>query len=124
MDAPAALAAVETELGDPDSNRRRDALRALASARNPSTRALLRDAATTRLHIPAERILAQGALLDLLREADNISSNAKVSDYDALWPHLQRDEERNAVLAALRKMPWSDEARAVLARVAPEPAQK
>ena len=123
MDAPAALAAVETELADPDSTRRRDALRALASARNPSTRSLLRAAATTRLEVPAERILAQGALLDLLREADSISANAKVSDYDALWPHLQRDEERQAVLAALRKMPWSDEARAVLARIAPEPAK-
>jgi type 1 glutamine amidotransferase len=123
MDAPAALAAVETELADPDSTRRRDALRALASARNPSTRSLLRAAATTRLEVPAERILAQGALLDLLREADSISANAKVSDYDALWPHLQREEERQAVLAALRKMPWSDEARAVLARIAPEPAK-
>ena len=123
MDTPAALAAVETELLDPDSTRRREVLRALASARNPATRAILRDAATTRLEVPAERILAQGALLDLLREAVSIPADAKVSDYKALWPHLQRDEERQAILAALRKMPWSDKARDLLASVASGPAK-
>ncbi len=119
MDSPAALAAIEAELGDADSTRRREVLRALSSARNPATRTILREASTTRLEVPAERILAQGALLDLLREAVSISANAKVSDYGQLWPHLERDEERQAILAALRAMPWSDEARDLLARIAP-----
>jgi len=82
---------------------RREAINAIAGARDPRLAPLLLAAARNAAD-PNERILALRSYLDSLQLPSGRSETEICETYAAAWPLASRSEERNAIIAALRRM--------------------
>jgi type 1 glutamine amidotransferase/HEAT repeat protein len=120
LETPRAIDVLSAELRSPDAERRKEILRILGNARNFATRGMLFDAAA-RLEDTTEKVLAVRALLDLVRETTNLGADEKVGEYRAIWKLAAREEEKSAILAALRRMPWNKPAMAFLVELGETP---
>ncbi|PTX99756.1 hypothetical protein DB346_18230 [Verrucomicrobia bacterium LW23] len=102
LGSPKASAALGSMLQDPEVDARKEVIRALSSSRAPFAVSLLIGAAKAGKE-PSERILALRGYLDTVQDLPS-SGDAKVDLYKAAWPLAERDEEREVILAALKKM--------------------
>jgi type 1 glutamine amidotransferase len=88
-------------LASPDADCRKDTIRAISGARNLTTLALLEEAAT-KGQDDAEKILALRGLLDTVRQI-KIKDEEKVKIWARAWELAGRDEEKEAIAAALKE---------------------
>jgi hypothetical protein len=112
LQAAAALERLSTDLKSDDPERRKEVLRALGNARNWSSREMMASVARSSSDT-TEKVLALRGLLDLMRETSAIEFDEKVGEYRKLWDLAEREEERSAILAALRRHSWHEEGNAM-----------
>ena len=106
---PAADAALRALLADAALEKRKDVVRALSTARTEGAFALLLDHAR-RCTDAGERILALRGYLDTLANLPYLSRKRRVAGYSSAWPLAERDEEKRAILDAMRKIRDSEAA--------------
>lgn len=106
-------------LGAGDAEVRKQAIRALASSRNQSSYVLLRSAAEKATE-PSERILALRGWIDAIGANSRIRPKQAVLDYRAAAALATRPEEREAIVAALKRT-RGPEAVAFLAEISANP---
>ena len=99
FDDPAALAAIRELLAHPDIERRKELIRALSSVRNDHAFALLIEVAETGAD-ETERLLALRGYLDTLAQRRSRWSET-IQAYGRAYRAAERQEERDAALAAL-----------------------
>jgi len=115
MECEKASSALEKLLNNPDVDARKDVIRTLSGAKTPSTTRMLLQAAQ-KAQDPTERILALRGYLDGL----DAQQNKKPVDYKNVWPLASRQEEKDAILASLKKM-HGPVAEGILKELAPQP---
>jgi type 1 glutamine amidotransferase/HEAT repeat protein len=99
FDDPAALAAIRELLQAPDVERRKEMIRALSSARNENAYTVLIEVAE-KGGDETERLLALRGYLDTLAQRRDRWSET-IRSYGRAYRIAERDEEREAILAAL-----------------------
>ncbi|MDR0353873.1 MAG: HEAT repeat domain-containing protein [Opitutaceae bacterium] len=116
VNAPAATDTLQTLLAAPDAAVRKETLRALSAAQTPEACKLLLAAARNGA-APDERTLALIGAIATLEKLDQPAA-AKIGEYRAAWPLATRDEERQAIIAAVKKI-RAPSATAFLKEIAP-----
>ncbi len=120
MDVPAAAATLTGLLAAPEPAARKDVIRALGSARTPgSLQLLLKTAAST--PTGDERVLAVRGCIETLPALENLTNAARIGHYRAIWAVTSTQEEKDAVIAAVRGIKGKP-AEAFLKEFAPPPA--
>ncbi|MDX6766449.1 MAG: ThuA domain-containing protein [Candidatus Methylacidiphilales bacterium] len=99
---PEATARLQNLLASNDANQRKDVLRALSASRSQGAQDLLLQAAESST-AEDEKILALRGALDAIGSREVPAD--KVPAYRKAWSLAQRQEEKDAILAALRDMP-------------------
>jgi len=100
---PESKIALQGILAGKDVDTRKSVIRALAAARNTNSNDLLPQVAATGA-TPSERILALKGYIDTIGELDEIKPPAKIAEYRIAWKAAQRDEEKGAIIAAVKKL--------------------
>ena len=90
-------------LASPDVEVRKDIIRALAAARSDGAYTLLKETAEKSTD-PTEQILALRGYLDTLAALNNLKPAQRIADYRAAWPLASRQEEKDAILAAVKQI--------------------
>ena len=90
-------------LASPDAEVRKDIIRALAAARSDGAYTLLKETAEKSTE-PTEQILALRGYLDTLAALNNLKPAQRIADYRAAWPLASRQEEKDAILAAVKQI--------------------
>ncbi len=117
ISAPVATDTLKSMLASSDSTIRKETIRALSAARTPDAYRLLLKTAST-APAPTEQILALvGAIATL--EKLTMPSAEKVTEYRKTWNLATRSEERQTIVAAVRKIRHRT-ASAFLKEIAPE----
>jgi type 1 glutamine amidotransferase len=100
IDSDKAAAALHTLLQAPAVEDRKEVIRALSTVRNSNSDALLFEVASQGKET-SERILALRGYLDSI-QAQKIAPSTLLDDYKKAWPLAQRQEEKDAILAAIK----------------------
>lgn len=100
---PAATAALSALLEDPDLEKRKEVVRALASARTEGAFTLLL-AHARRATDAGERILALRGYLDTLPNIDYLPRDRRLAAYREAWPLAERIEEKQVIIDAARRI--------------------
>jgi type 1 glutamine amidotransferase/HEAT repeat protein len=82
---------------------RREVIRAVTGSRNPALESLVLDSARTAPD-PSERILALRGYLDLLQVPNGRSDDELCAAYATAWSLSRQDQEKDAIIAALREL--------------------
>ena len=90
-------------LASPDVEVRKDIIRALATARSDGAYTLLKETAEKSTE-PTEQILALRGYLDTLAALNSLKPAQRITDYRAAWPLASRQEEKDAILAAVKQI--------------------
>jgi hypothetical protein len=122
VDSPKAIANLQTLLQAPSVDDRKSVIRALSLAHAPGGDKLLLQAAAQGTD-PSEKILALRGYLDSVR-AQNLHEQQRVEAYRAAWPVATRQDDKQAILDALKNMNGRDAQKAYqeLSASAPNPA--
>jgi hypothetical protein len=102
LDSPKASAELKTLLQAPLVDDRKTVIRALSSVRNDAVDALLLNVAKTGAE-NSEKILALRGFLDST-QARSLPDEKKLEAYKTAWGLALRQEEKDAILAALKSM--------------------
>jgi type 1 glutamine amidotransferase len=111
LDSPKATSGLQSLLKAPTVDDRKEVIRALSSAHNPGADKLLLDAASHGTE-DSEKVLALRGYLDSIRE-QKLHDREKVEAYKAAWPLATRDDDKQAILDALKNMGGNDAKKAV-----------
>lgn len=104
---PDADAALRSLLENPDAEKRREVVRALSTARTEGALALLLAHAGSST-ASDERILALRGYLDTVANLPFLSRKRQVAGYREAWPLTERQEEKRAILDAVRHIKGSE----------------
>jgi len=104
---PGAEAALRSMLDIPDNEKRREVVRALSTARTEGALTLLLAHARSSMDSD-ERILTLRGYLDTLANLPLVSRKRQVAGYRDAWPLAQRNEEKRAILDAVRNIKGSE----------------
>jgi HEAT repeat protein len=115
VDNKEAADALKAQLASPDVDRRKDIIRALSSVRNQTSMDLLEDSAANGKD-PSEKILALRGLLDTVRQM-NLRDEEKVKIWARAWDLAQRQEEKDAIISAIKDKKGNKEARELLKKI-------
>jgi hypothetical protein len=91
----------------PDNEKRREVVRALSTARTEGALTLLLAHARSSMDSD-ERILTLRGYLDTLANLPLVSRKRQVAGYRDAWPLAQRNEEKRAILDAVRNIKGSE----------------
>lgn len=100
--SPKASANLETLLKAPSVEDRKGVIRALSQVHTPGADKLLLQAVAQGAD-PSEKVLALRGYLDSIR-AQNLRAQQRVEAYRAAWPLATRQDDRQAILDALKNM--------------------
>lgn len=122
VDSPKAIEDLQTLLKAPSVDDRKSVIRALSQVHVPSGDKLLLQAAAEGTD-PSEKILALRGYLDSIR-AQNLRAQSRIEAYRAAWPLATRQDDKQAILDALKNMNNRDAEKAYqeLSATAPNPA--
>jgi type 1 glutamine amidotransferase/HEAT repeat protein len=95
---------LQTILSSADADQRRQAVRALSSARSTASLELLPSIAENG-QTNSEKILALKGYIDTIGAISDLKDNKRFEAYQKAWKLAVRDEEKSAVRSALNKIP-------------------
>jgi HEAT repeat protein len=107
-------------LASPDAEVRKDIIRALAAARSEGAYALLKESAKNSKD-SSEQILALRGYLDTLAALENLKPSQRVEGYRTAWTLASRQEEKDAILAAVKQIKGKDSEKFLKEFSPPEP---
>jgi hypothetical protein len=102
VSAPGASGTLQSLLTAPDAAVRKETIRALSAARTPDACKLLLATARNGLAADEQTLALVGAIATL--EKLDLPAAAKVDEYRAAWALATRDEERQSIIAAVKKI--------------------
>ncbi|OAM87755.1 HEAT repeat domain-containing protein [Termitidicoccus mucosus] len=102
VNAPGASDTLQSLLAAPDTAVRKETIRALSAAQTPDACKLLLATARNGLAADERTLSLIGAIATL--ERLDIPAAAKVGEYRAAWSLASRDEERQSIIAAVKKI--------------------
>ena len=82
---------------------RKDVIRALSAARSEGSFKLLKATASSATG-EDEHILAVRGCIETIPTMENLNKSGQIAAYRSLWPLVGREEEKNAILAAVRAL--------------------
>jgi type 1 glutamine amidotransferase len=101
--APEATAALDQMLASPEAESRKAVIRALSAARGQESLGLLLKVAAASTP-EDERILALRGAIETVPTLEGINSSARINHFRKLWPLTFRQDEKDAILAAVRQI--------------------
>lgn len=117
VSAPQSREALARMLATPDSEARKNVLRALSAARSRESLELLMKFASES-NAEEERILALRGCIETVPTLESVTNNTRVDLFRKLWPLTFRQEEKDAIIAAVRQY-WEKSAIKFLEEFAP-----
>ncbi len=118
IDSDNAAAELKKLLQAPSVDDRKEVIRALSTVRNSNSDELLFESAKNGQE-SSEKILALRGYLDSI-QVQNLNSSALLDDYKKAWPLAIRQEEKDAILAAIKNM-RGEVAKKLLEQISPPP---
>lgn len=101
--APEATAALDRMLATPEAESRKSVIRALSAARGKESLDLLMKVAAGSTP-EDERILALRGAVETIPALEGLKASSRIDHFRKLWPLTFREEEKDAILAAVRQI--------------------
>ncbi|HTJ78248.1 MAG TPA: ThuA domain-containing protein [Rariglobus sp.] len=122
IDGDESAKALRALLAIPDAGARKEVIRALSAARTEGAFTLLLETAKNTTDT-TERILALRGYLDTV-DSQHLNDEKRVAAYRAAWPLASRTEEKDAIIAAVKRInPNNGDAKKFLKEFAPADSQ-